>query len=172
MKKVHDIEVIEAKLELYSIIPPNGLIILYGDGIKRDNISQITVDLDFEPFKSLSYTNISIKDNFNVSELKYLIQEEDSIQFIRNQLYHENLVLESLYRSNIECLIRGAASIVDSIKNFSVQKVVVCQDLDLFKVTYKNPVRNNLKTLYLPFHQIEKTTESLKVSKFLPISQI
>ena len=168
LKKFEAIEVIQSKLKLYSVTPPNGLIIFYGIVNIRDKL--VTVDIDFEPFKAAERTIFSVKNEFNINYLNELIDEENSNNFLLIKLNHEKNVLNHFYRENFSIenqnrLCRGIQSIIKSVQSFMVEQIIVCEDLDLYKVTFKHVMNSSdLKTFYLTLDNFEKTSAHLKVN--------
>ena len=168
LKKFEAIEAIQSKLKLYSVIPPNGLIIFYGTVHLRD--SKVTIDIDFEPFKTVQRTQLSFKNEFNINSLNELIQEENTHNFLLIKLDHEKNILNDFNHNfgasnNEDRLCRGIQSIIKSIQGYLVEQIIVCEDLDLYRVTFKHSINNNdVKTVYVPFEQIESTVSNFKVS--------
>jgi peptide subunit release factor 1 (eRF1) len=169
LKLYEAIDVVQSKLKLYSVIPANGLIIFYGIVNIRD--THVTVDIDFEPFKTVQKNRCSFSNEFNIDSLQKLIEEENSHNFQLEKLDDEKNFLNYLYRNfgdgnNENRMCRGINEIIKSIQGYAVEHIVVCEDLDLYKVTFKHNIkRNSLKTVYLPFEQIETAVISnLKVS--------
>lgn len=176
LKLYEAIDVVQSKLKLYSVIPANGLIIFYGIVNIRD--THVTVDIDFEPFKTVQKSRCSFSNEFNINSLHKLIEAENGHNFQLEKLDDEKNFLNYLYLNfgdgnNENRMCRGINEIIKSIQGYAVEYMVVCEDLDLYRVTFKHNIkRNSLKTVYLPFEKIETAVTSNLKEDYVLIEQI